>query len=150
MALSSGESEYYSILKAAAQELHTAAARKVCKFRFKGQFAQRLGLGRQRHVHTRLLWIQEQVAQGRIGIQRVDIPDNEADLLTKPLAATLVRKHLASLGFEYRTVWSMLHRGLAASAALSPQEGGLEERTSVKQRVAALELQLQALQRAEA
>eukprot|EP00971_Amphidinium_carterae_P003165 62135-Amphidinium_carterae.3 len=37
----------------------------------------------------------------------------------------------------------------ATPTALSPPEGGLEERTSVKQRVAALELQLQALQRTE-
>eukprot|EP00971_Amphidinium_carterae_P190238 3775860-Amphidinium_carterae.1 len=52
-------------------------------------FAQRAGLGKQKHVHTWLLWIQEQVEQGRISILRIGTRDNEADLLTKPLAATV-------------------------------------------------------------
>eukprot|EP00971_Amphidinium_carterae_P252082 5005057-Amphidinium_carterae.1 len=60
-------------------------------------FAQREGLGKQKHVHTRLLWIQEQVEQGRIGIKRVGTRDNEADMLTKPLPANVVMKHLTSL-----------------------------------------------------
>eukprot|EP00971_Amphidinium_carterae_P170293 3374130-Amphidinium_carterae.1 len=54
-------------------------------------FAQRAGLGKQKHVHTRLLWIQEQVElleQGCIGTRRVGTWENEMDLLTKSLAAT--------------------------------------------------------------
>eukprot|EP00971_Amphidinium_carterae_P113523 2249052-Amphidinium_carterae.1 len=29
-------------------------------------------------------------------------------LLTKPVAANVAKRHLASLGFEYRTTWSQL------------------------------------------
>eukprot|EP00971_Amphidinium_carterae_P094897 1877755-Amphidinium_carterae.1 len=113
VALSAVESEYYAIVKAAAQGLHTAA---VCKdlglklgVKIVGKanmrvgvhsnssaarvFAQREGLGNQKHVQTRLLWIQEQVEQGRIGIQRMGTRDNEADMLTKPLPANVVKKH---------------------------------------------------------
>eukprot|EP00971_Amphidinium_carterae_P172556 3420470-Amphidinium_carterae.1 len=111
--LSTGESKYYAIAKAARSpgiahggkdlglrsssrgnssmpvEIHSdsSAARA---------FAQRARLGKQKHVHKRLLRIQEQVEQGRIGIRRVGT--READLLTKPLAAGLVKKHVASLG----------------------------------------------------
>eukprot|EP00971_Amphidinium_carterae_P348723 6490642-Amphidinium_carterae.3 len=109
----------------------------------------------QKHVHTRLLWIQEQVEQGRIGIQRVGTreSDNEADILTKPLPANVVRRHLKSLGFKYRTTWSQLHRSLetpalcaldsegAATAANSAQDRGVPS-YSVRQRVEALEAQL--------
>eukprot|EP00971_Amphidinium_carterae_P263546 5228508-Amphidinium_carterae.1 len=38
-------------------------------------FAEREGLCKQKHVQTRLLWIQEQVEQGEIGIQRVGARD---------------------------------------------------------------------------
>eukprot|EP00971_Amphidinium_carterae_P245581 4877195-Amphidinium_carterae.1 len=115
--MTSGESEYYTIVKAAAQGLHTAA---VCNdlglelgVKVSGKadmsvevhsyssaaraFAQREGLGKQKHVHARLLWIEEQVEQGRIGIQCVGTRDNEADMPTKPLPANVVRSHLKSL-----------------------------------------------------
>eukprot|EP00971_Amphidinium_carterae_P291021 5779061-Amphidinium_carterae.1 len=79
-------------------------------------------------------------------------------MLTKPLAATVVKKHLASLGYEYRTTWSQLHRQLeadaaalfaldregAATAANSAQleDRGKQAQNWVRQRVAALEQQL--------
>eukprot|EP00971_Amphidinium_carterae_P261947 5195798-Amphidinium_carterae.1 len=170
VALSSGESEYYAIVKAAAQGLHsysmhTAAICADLGLKLGVQlvgkqdmqveihsdssaaraFAQRAGLGKQKHVHTRLLWIQEQVEQGRLGVLRVGTRDNEADLLTKPLAAPLVRRHLASIGFEFRNTWSKLHRGLEADTpAIFPTDQLEEslERPTVKQRIAALEEQL--------
>eukprot|EP00971_Amphidinium_carterae_P204085 4049783-Amphidinium_carterae.1 len=83
-------------------------------------FAQREGLGKQKHVHTRLLWIQEQVEQGRIGIKRVGTRDNEADVLTKPLAATVTKR---------------------ATAANSAQDRDRQTQNWVRQRVAALEQQ---------
>eukprot|EP00971_Amphidinium_carterae_P151898 3010438-Amphidinium_carterae.5 len=112
-------------------------------------FAQRAGLGKQTHVHTRLLWIQEQVKQGRIGVLRVGTRDNKADLFTKPLAAPLVRRHLASIGLEFRNTWSQLRRGLEANAsAVFPTEESFE-RPIVKQRIAALEEQLARLRTEE-
>eukprot|EP00971_Amphidinium_carterae_P135940 2693676-Amphidinium_carterae.1 len=167
VALSSGESEYYAIVKAAAQGLHTAA---VCRdlglelgVQIAGKadmsveihsdssaaraFAQREGLGKQKH---------EQVEQGKIGIKRVGTRDNQADMLTKPLVATAVKRHLDSLGFGYRATWSQLHRQLEASAAalfaldkegadtsaISAQDRDVLRHSLVRQRVAALETQL--------
>eukprot|EP00971_Amphidinium_carterae_P230990 4583724-Amphidinium_carterae.1 len=75
-------------------------------------FAQQAGLGKQKHVHTRWVWIQEQVEQGRIGPDRrsSSCHPRERGRPAKPSAVRLVRKHWVSLGFGYRTVWSKLHR----------------------------------------
>eukprot|EP00971_Amphidinium_carterae_P177702 3524839-Amphidinium_carterae.1 len=90
-------------------------------------FAQRAVLGKQKHVAVDPGT--SNTEQGRIDIRKVRTQENKAGLLTKP------------------TVWSKLHRGLeAVPVALSLQARGLEERQSVVQRLAALELQLQALQ----
>eukprot|EP00971_Amphidinium_carterae_P163334 3238559-Amphidinium_carterae.1 len=80
-------------------------------------FAQKERLGKQTHVHARLRWIQERVEQGRIGILRLGAQDNKADMLTKALAANVVKRNLASLGFECRTAWSQLQCALEVSAA---------------------------------
>eukprot|EP00971_Amphidinium_carterae_P022692 447541-Amphidinium_carterae.3 len=94
-------------------------------------------------------------------------------MLTKPLATTVVRRYLASLGFECRTTWSQLHRQLdhvvatsqtvgesmetsaatlfaldkegAATAATSAQDRDVLSHSLVRQRVAALEAQLRQL-----
>ena len=43
-------------------------------------FASRRGLGRQRHVQTRYLWLQERVAAGHLSIQKVKTTHNIADI----------------------------------------------------------------------
>eukprot|EP00971_Amphidinium_carterae_P212009 4206968-Amphidinium_carterae.1 len=48
--------------------------RVVCKASDSSAFralSQKAGLGKQKHVRTKILWIQEQVEQGRVGIERV-------------------------------------------------------------------------------
>ena len=58
-------------------------------------FATRRGLGRQRHVYTRFLWLQDKVSKGELKVVKVGTADQLADFLTK-------RKNLPSL------VWSFV------------------------------------------
>ena len=46
-------------------------------------FASRRGLGRQRHMQTRYLWLQERVAAGHLSVQKIKTTHNIADILTK-------------------------------------------------------------------
>ena len=47
--------------------------------------AKRLGVGRIRHLELRELWIQEQIAQKRLQLEKIPGSNNEADILTKQL-----------------------------------------------------------------
>ena len=49
-------------------------------------FASRRGLGRQRHVDTKYLWLQEEVASSRVRLSKVRGDVNPADVMTKYLA----------------------------------------------------------------
>ena len=61
-------------------------------------FSSRRGLGRQRHVQTRYLWLQQRVAAGHLTVHAIRTQENEADLMTKVLAANLEEKHMSKLG----------------------------------------------------
>ncbi len=50
-------------------------------------FAMRRGQDRQRRIDTRYLWLQEEVAHGRVRISKIRGDSNPADLMTKFLAA---------------------------------------------------------------
>ena len=63
-------------------------------------FASRRGLGRQRHVQTRYLWMQDQVATGMLLIKKVASGDNVADVLTKVVAASVLARHMEKLGLR--------------------------------------------------
>ena len=64
-------------------------------------FASRKGLGKQRHVQTRFLWIQERIALGHFQIRKVGTEDNVSDILTKSMPAKTLEKHLATLGYVH-------------------------------------------------
>ena len=112
IALSSGESEYYQLVKGAAIGLSiqallqdwglpvgvrihsdSSAARGICS---------RRGLGKMRHVQTRYLWIQERVAQKHISIHKIPGPENHSDILTKSVAGPLLDKHIRRMGIVFR------------------------------------------------
>ena len=44
-----------------------------------------MGVGKIRHLELRELWIQEQVAQKRLQLEKIPSSSNEADILTKQL-----------------------------------------------------------------
>ena len=64
-----------------------------------GSFASRKGLGRQRHVQTRYLWIQERVACKHFRVKKIRTERNTADMLTKSVGLQTIKKHLKTLGF---------------------------------------------------
>ena len=110
IALSSGESEFYSIVKAAStglglralyEEWHipvkvivrfdsdSSAARGMCS---------RRGLGKTRHVQIRFLWVQQKVKDKEIDLRAVSTHDNLSDVCTKPVSQNLCSKHMKALG----------------------------------------------------
>ena len=65
-------------------------------------FAGRRGLGKQRHVSTRYLWLQDRVCKGELRIVKVRTEDQLADPLTKALAGTKAEDVWKRLGLEFR------------------------------------------------
>ena len=62
----------------------------------------RTGLGKARHLHTGVLWIQHYVADGTFTLEKLDGKENSADLGTKELSAPDMWKCLKALNFERR------------------------------------------------
>ena len=93
IALSSGESEFYVSVKAAAETFGTLAILKDIGWHLNGEvwedanaalgIIQRTGLGKTRHIETGLLWIQQVAAQQRFKFGKVLGTSNPADLFTK-------------------------------------------------------------------
>ena len=104
VSLSSGEAEYYGIVKGASIGLgirsmigdlginmtiqvntDASAARGI---------ACRRGLGKVRHIEVNQLWVQDRVANGDIEIVKINGKENIADILTKHVNSEDIRVHL--------------------------------------------------------
>ncbi len=109
IALSSEESEFYGIVKAATMgigikslfndlglevELHantdSSAARSI---------SSRKGAGRVRHVEVREMWVPERVRRGELPIVKVRGKENVADGLTKHVERGKIEMHMQKCGF---------------------------------------------------
>ena len=73
--------------------LDSSAAIGICR---------RTGVGRVRHLDTRLLWIQELVRDGQLHVVKVAGTSNPADLMTKFLGADGIFEHTQRLGCAVR------------------------------------------------
>ena len=113
ISLSSGEAEFYGVVKAAGVGLgygsllsdvgvvlplrvwtDSTATIGICG---------RQGLGKLRHIDTQCLWIQQRVRDGTVSLLKVRGEDNPADLFTKHLAVSdRIPKLLELFGCEYR------------------------------------------------
>ena len=108
LALSSGEAELMSLVKASAEGMGVQA---ICRD-FQENVSievqsdasaaigmvRRKGLGKVRHLATSDLWVQSKQAAGDIVYAKVNGKDNPADAFTKGLdEATLVR-HMQAIG----------------------------------------------------
>ena len=119
--LSSGESEYYGIVKGAAAGLGaqsllqdwglTLPVEVLSDSSAARGHVQRRGLGKMRHIQTRYLWVQERAGEGHIKITCVPGSKNVADVLTKEVSGETMRRHLATMGFDFGSAHSR-HRGL--------------------------------------
>jgi hypothetical protein len=60
----------------------------------------RQGVGRIRHLEVKVLWVQDQVKNGRVLVEKVEGIWNQADLGTKPLDEKTLVRHRGSLGLK--------------------------------------------------
>ena len=107
VALSSGEAELYALLKGAAQAKGVMSMfmdwsyENACIVRTDANAAlgivHRLGLGKTRHIDIQYLWIQQEVANKNLRVDKVSTHDNPADLLTKFLKAETMEKHIEAM-----------------------------------------------------
>ena len=111
--LSSGEAEYYGLVKAAGaglghQSLMLDLGLKLPVTAWTDSsaaigIASRSGLGKLRHLETHTLWLQEKCRTGAITVKKVRGEVNPADLFTKHLASReKVHQLLGLFGCEYR------------------------------------------------
>ena len=111
IALSSAEAEYYAMVVGASRALSVRAVGREIGFSWGSEpivlctdsssaksFACRRGLGRQRHVEVRRLWLQQAVADRHFVVQRVAGCKNPADLGTKFLGAEATRQACDRMG----------------------------------------------------
>ena len=108
VALSSGEAEYYGIVKGASIGLglksmlgdfgvNVAVKVNADASAAKG-IANRKGLGKARHIAVNQLWIQDRIAKGDMAVCKVNGKENLADTLTKHVNAEDIRVHLFKTG----------------------------------------------------
>ena len=108
IALSSGESEYYGLVKGASQGIGMRAMLTELGVESKlvvqtdasaaKGIALRRGMGKHRHIDVNQLWGQDKVAKGEVKIKKIAITENIADHLTKYLNQQGVQEHLNRTG----------------------------------------------------
>ena len=110
--LSSGESEFYGIVKAATMGLgmkglfadlglevevqvntDSSAAKSI---------ASRRGAGRVRHIEVREMWVQDRVNKGELRIVKVKGENNVADGLTKHVDRSKMDYYMKQCGFVFK------------------------------------------------
>ena len=120
IALSSGEAEYYGAVRGASQALGLRAMMadlgveaailsgspgiELCVDASAAVgIASRRGLGKQRHIELNELWLQDQIARGRIGIRKINGKVNFSDSLTKFCTADRIAQTIHCAGHVIRT-----------------------------------------------
>ncbi len=113
VSLSSGEAEYYGVVKAASiglgyqallADLDVALPLRVWTDSTATMgICGRQGLGKLRHIDTQCLWVQQRVRDKSFELRKVKGTENPADLFTKHLtSAATVESLLKLFGCEYR------------------------------------------------
>ena len=95
--------------------IHTdsAASKGICS---------RRGIGRIRHLHTPMLWIQQRAAAKDLFVKKTDGKNNAADLGTKEMGRPDMERHLATCGFVFT---EGKHPLALSSQAAGPGDFGL-------------------------
>ena len=112
IALSSGEAEYYSMVKGGSvglgirSDLRDMGVNKSIRLSTDASaakgIASRKGLGKVRHIEVNQLWLQDKVGKGEIEVRKVSGGTNIADALTKHVEAEKVKRHCEAIGTEIR------------------------------------------------
>ena len=120
VALSSAEAELYAMIEAVIrakgvinvmielgfevqQELQLHTDSSAAK-----SFVSRKGLGEMKHLEIRDLWLQREVALGKVSVNKVDGTKNPADLMTKYLRKEEIEERLQLMGI--RIQWDEFSR----------------------------------------
>ena len=104
IALSSGEAEYYGLVKGSAiglgirSMMRDLGVNKGVKVKTDASaaigIASRKGLGKVKHIEVHQLWVQSKVANGDIVLEKVKGPKKLADGLTKYVTSDGINMHL--------------------------------------------------------
>ena len=104
IALSSGEAEYYGIVKGSSVGMGVQSVLGDLNIKCKLQvltdssaakgIASRRGLGKVRHIEVNQLWVQEKVAEGAIELHKIQGDKNLADSLTKHVGREIIDMHM--------------------------------------------------------
>ena len=126
IALASGESEFYGIVKAAAMGLGMKGLMEDLGVEVEVQvntdsstaksITARKGAGRVRHIEVRELWVQDTIAKGELEIVKVKGEDNVADGLTKHVDGQKMEQHMKTCSIVRRSGRHELSRLLGDSA----------------------------------
>ena len=110
VALSSGESEFYGVVRGAGQGLGYQALLKDLGVELPLRvwtdssasigICSRQGLGKLRHLDTHTLWLQQAVRSGRVTIKKILGDENPADLLTKHWSPAVAERMFQDLGMR--------------------------------------------------
>ena len=111
IALSSGESEYYGLTIGMSEALGDFSLCADFNVKVTPQclldattaisIGSRRGLGNVKHIDTVFLWVQEIVGSNRVRLGKRGTNDMLADMLTKPVAADILHRHMTSMGFRF-------------------------------------------------
>ena len=123
ISLSSCEAEFYAAVKALMYALFLRALLVDWGYAHSGielltdsssakAFMERRGLGKNRHVQTKFLWIQERLALKDFVLKKVGTTKNLADLMTKALSTAVSRQHMLNMGLRIVEQVSDKHRAL--------------------------------------
>ena len=107
LALSSGEAEYYGVVRASGLGLGQQALFRDARLRLNLRVwtdssaaigtASRQGLGKLRHVECHSLWLQQRLRRKELELRKVAGEENPADLFTKHLESAAKLKQLMGL-----------------------------------------------------
>ena len=133
VSLSSGESEFYGVVKASGVALgyqsllndlgHALPVRVWTDSTATIGVCGRQGLGKLRHIDTQCLWIQQRVRDRTVELRKVRGEENPADLFTKHLVSREKIHGLLNLfGLEYRDGRAAAAPSLRAGAGTSKGE----------------------------
>ena len=113
IALSSAEAELYAILKGAAQTKGLMSMMSELGYAVQGRvisdasaalgIAHRQGLGKVRHIDVQYLWIQDEIREKRLSLDKVHTNENPADMITKASKAETLHYHYTNLGLRSET-----------------------------------------------
>ena len=111
IALSSGEAEFYGIVKASSVGLGCQAMFRDMGIKISLNvhtdaeaargIASRTGLGKTRHIAVHFLWVQERVKNGDLKIHKVRGDANPADLMTKYLDRPTIEKYMDTFSYGF-------------------------------------------------